>query len=304
MNWDKYIYTYYNPKMAISESVAENYSMSPNKPKFFIEYLNDKKYIQNFKIIDDFKPFDKDDFLIAHTENYVNAFFNGEKPLCESNNLKWTREFAETVRYTNASLFYAIENSIKNPNQVSFSNTSGFHHANPYSGSAFCTFSGQVIASLKLYRQYGLRGAWIDADAHFGNSIQESYDFAKDLSEAIPIGCNINPLYSHKSYLNDLKNRLDILEEKVLKNEIDYVVHCKGADSHYLDDLKGQLSTKEWLEASKMVYDFVKNVSIKRGKHLPLTISLFGGYRRKAYNKVLELHYRDLGVCREILIKN
>lgn len=297
------ILTFYNPKMALKEQIESNYSMSPNKPKLFMEYLKLNGFEENIEVFTDFEPFEKNDFLIGHSEKYVDAFFKGKKPLCENNGLKWTKQFVETVTYTNASLYNAIKSSIENPYQICFTPTSGFHHANPNSGSAFCTFSGQVISSVKIYRDTGLKGAYLDLDGHYGNSIEDSRNFVSDLNEAIPIGCNINPIYQHKSYLKDLEHRLEILQKQIINNNIHYLVHCKGADSHILDDMRGQLTTKEWLKASEMVYCFVKETSRIINKPLPLTISLFGGYRRKAYNKVLDLHLKDLELCHNILCR-
>ena len=57
---------------------------------------------------------------------------------------------------------------------LTFSPTSGFHHARPEGGSGFCTFSGQVIASLKIYEEKKLVGAYLDLDGHYGNSIEDS----------------------------------------------------------------------------------------------------------------------------------
>ena len=126
--------------------------------------------------------------MLAHT-----AFFAGGRPLCESNELTWSEQFADSVRYTNASLCHAIEHSIAHPEQLTFSPTSGFHHARPRGGGGFCTFSGQVIAAVKLFRKHHMVGAHIDLDGHFGNSIEDSRAFVAKLNQAIPPGCNINP---------------------------------------------------------------------------------------------------------------
>src|SRR5690606_12251584 len=118
-----------------------------------------------------------------------------------------------------------------------------FHHATPDRGCGFCSFSGQVIASMKIYYEFGLSGAYLDLDGHYGNSISDSYDYVKDLDKAIPYGCNINPVDKGKRYIKDIKHRLKILEHKILNDEVHYVVFAHGADSHIDDDLSGQLTT-------------------------------------------------------------
>ena len=72
------------------------------------------------------------------------------------------------------------------------------------------------------------------------------------------------------------------------------MVFCHGADSHKDDDLGYQLTTEEWLKCSRMVYGMIKRVSEKRRKQVPLTLSMFGGYRTDDYNSVLSLHAADL----------
>ncbi len=107
--------------------------------------------------------------MLAQIPEYVDAFFAGRRALSESNELTGSEQFADRVRYTNASLYHAIEHAVAHPEQVTFSPTSGFHRARPTGGGGFCTFSGQVIAAVKLFRERRLVGAHIDLDGHFGN---------------------------------------------------------------------------------------------------------------------------------------
>ena len=37
-------------------------------------------------------------------KKYVDSFFCGKEPLASSNGLKWNSQFADSVRFTNASL--------------------------------------------------------------------------------------------------------------------------------------------------------------------------------------------------------
>jgi acetoin utilization deacetylase AcuC-like enzyme len=240
-----------------------------------------------------------DDFRIAHTKEYVDAFFNGTQPLCSSSGLFWSEELAESVCYTNSSLYHAIKFAVTHPERVCFSPVSGFHHANPGFGEKFCSASGQVIASVKVFRETGKRGAYLDLDGHFGNSIEDSRTFVPDLNEAVPPGFNFNPKGVHKRYISSLKYMLSQLEKAVLSGKIQYVVFCHGADSHVDDDLSGkQCSTAEWLECSLIFYGWVARINLLRPLPLPVILTLFGGYRAgDQYNSVLALHTADLVVC-------
>lgn len=145
------IKVFYNPKQVLSADAKKNFSKSPLKPKLLLEHLTEHGLADHLNMVSNFRPYNAYDFQIAHTVEYVNSFFNGGY-LASTNGLAWSPQFADSVRYTNASLWEAIKNSLVNPEEVSFSPTSGFHHARPSKGSGFCTFSGQVIASGKAYR--------------------------------------------------------------------------------------------------------------------------------------------------------
>jgi acetoin utilization deacetylase AcuC-like enzyme len=292
------ITTFYNPLMVMEQKIKDSYSKSPLKPKLLLEKIEREGLMtENFNIVSDFKPFQPSEFHIAHKEQYVKDFFSGAKPMCESNGIPWSEQLTQSVSYTNSSLYHAILHSLNNHGEVAFSPTSGFHHATPSSGRGFCTFSGQVLASLKLYRELGVRGAYLDLDQHHGNSIEDSRRFAPDLNEAIPDYGNFNPAGDGQKYVDNLNNYLEKLEQKILDNEIHYLVWCHGADSHQWDDLGGSVSTEEWQKCSTIFYAWLKNLEHKRGKPVPLTLSLFGGYRSDDYNSVLSLHLMDLVTC-------
>jgi acetoin utilization deacetylase AcuC-like enzyme len=304
------ITTFYNEKQAIKKPIG--YSHSPLKPYLLMEKLNKSGVSKFLTIKSDFSPFQNEDFEIAHTPTYIKNFFEGKGTSATSNGLEWNKQFAESVRYTNSSLYHAQRYALENPECITFSPTSGFHHARPEAGSAFCTFSGQVISALKLYRdtklteKYGtpVKTAWIDLDGHFGNSIGDAQRHAPDIKKAIPEGFNLNPGGYGKAYLENLKEGLENIATAILKNEIQSVCFAQGADSHEEDDLGGQVGTEDWIRAHELVFEMIKNVSITRKKAVPLTLSLFGGYRQDDYDSVLNLHTKNLISCLNILCDN
>lgn len=296
----KKIQVFYTPKQ-VNHQVRHSFSKSPLKPMLVIQGIDETPNMKDFfEFNDDFKPFRKVDFKIAHTRWYVDSFFRGEN---ESNGIPFSKNLAESVCYTNASLYNAIRHAYLNPEVVCFSPTSGFHHAQPSYGGGFCTFSGQVIAAVKMYREFGVRGAFLDLDGHYGNSIEDSREYVKDLNEAIPVGFNINPRKENKAYIEDLKKQLLKLKKAIIDKQIDYVVWCHGADSHSSDDLGGQVSTKYWLQCSELFYSWVRDLEVEIGRSVPVAIALFGGYRRDDYQSVINLHLMDLGKCIDILLR-
>ena len=301
------ITTFYTKKQAITKPIG--FSHSPLKPYLLMEKMKKSGLSKHLDIQSKFSPFENSDFEIAHTSSYVENFFNGVEPSATSNGLDWNKKFAESVRYTNSSLYHAQKYSLDNPECITFSPTSGFHHAHPESGSAFCTFSGQVISALKIYRdtnltkKYGtpIKTAWIDLDGHFGNSIGDAQRYTSDIKKAIPEGFNLNPSGYGTTYLENLKLGLEKIANAILQDEIQSVCFAQGADSHEEDDLGGQVGTNDWIKAHEMVFEMIKNVSITRKKAVPLTLSLFGGYRQDDYESVLNLHMKNITSCLNIL---
>jgi acetoin utilization deacetylase AcuC-like enzyme len=277
-----------------------NFSESPEKPAKFIEYLKKKDLLKHFAIEESFPPFEKQDFYIAHQKKWVDDFFSGSGKLQRKNilGIPWSAEYANSVKYTNSCLYHAIRQSIVNPDEICLAPVSGFHHANPRTGALFCAFSGQVIASYKIYKEFGLSGCYIDLDGHYGNSIDNSYGFVPELEKAIPkdIG-NINIGSRHGEYIKELKEKLTLLRANILQKKIHYVVFCHGADSHEDDDLGTQLTTEEWFHCSELVYGMVKELQTGHGIRLPLSLCLFGGYRKDDFDSVLALHAGDLVIC-------
>jgi acetoin utilization deacetylase AcuC-like enzyme len=290
------IRTFYTERQINRDPLS--YSRSPLKPKLLIEHFKQTGLIETLSINPIFKPFYPADFKIAHRAEYVNNFFAG-KGNCSSSGVGWTKNHAMSVRYTNASLYNAIRTSVIKPSQVTFSATSGFHHARPDGGSGFCTFSGQVISAIKIYQEFGIRGCFIDLDGHFGNSIEDSRAFCKDLNEAVPMQFNINPTGGGEDYQKDLHRKLEVLETNLLSGYISYVVLCHGADSHIDDDLGSYCAqtTEMWLANAQTVYNMIKRVDNKLGKSVPLTLSLFGGYRSDHYDSVISLHTASIVEC-------
>jgi len=150
---------------------------SPMKPKLLMDFFKKEGVDGYFNIVNDFESFENKEFYLAHEKEYVDGFFKGVEPYTSSYGLlgiDWSESFATSVRYTNSSLYHTIKKSIENPSEICLSPTSGFHHATPKQGALFCAFSGQVISAIKIFKEFGLKGSFIDLDGHFGNSIEDS----------------------------------------------------------------------------------------------------------------------------------
>lgn len=292
---NKKIVAYYTPKQVLQENIALSYSKSPLKPKLVMSELM-RVANAHVRIQPNFKPFTKADFEIAHTPEWVNTVFHYNKPGQQlASSVPWSKELVRTLTYTSSSLYHSIKHSIEKPEDLCFAPVSGFHHARPKAGSGFCTFAGQVISSVKIYRELGKVGCYLDLDGHFGNSIEDCRDYVSDLDKAVPKGFNFNPTGYNHVYAKMLEQFLyGKLEHAILNGKVDYVVWCHGADSHEDDDLGGQVNTKYWKECSVIFWNWVKYMDEKLGRPLPVSFALFGGYRKDSYESVISLHISDI----------
>lgn len=297
------IKTFYTDKQVCFDSIREkSFSKSPLKPHLLMKRFVEKGYDNLLDIESNFEPIKKEDFYIAHTEEYVENVYTGTGN-CTSNSLPWSQNLVDSLPYTTGSLYAASKWAIEHPEQIAFAPVSGMHHAKPNSGSGFCTFSGQVISAIKIYKETGKVCAYLDLDGHFGNSIEDTRKFNKLVDKAIPVGCNINPTGHNAIYVDDFRQQLLELEKKIFNNEVHYVVFAHGADSHADDDLGGQCGTEFWLENATMFAEWVNRVSNKMGKPLPVVLALFGGYRKDDYNTVLDLHIKSILTCSNVIYK-
>lgn len=278
----KKIPIFYQDRMAPKNDFEVEVSKSPIKPRLFMEYLESKGFSDVVDIKEDWSPLGVHDFLLAHSPRYVESFLTGRGNLADTSHFEWRKDFSDSVTYSTASLYEAIKYSVQNQTN-SVSPVSGFHHARPECGNGFCAFSGQVIASVKLYKEFGWKGIYVDLDKHFGNSIEDTKVFNKMVEKCIL--ANINPEGSdHFEYLKNLRETL----VKTPFAEADYIVLCHGADSHIEDDMGGILDTEKWLEAGT----YVKQIAEFYNK--PVVLTFFGGYRADDYDSVLELHLASL----------
>ena len=300
MNRKPKIATFYNQKQVCFDLIQEkSYSKSPMKPFLLMERIQSRGLLEHFEIFSEFEPFEEHDFYTAHTKEYVTNVFH-QTGNYASNGIPWSKNLVESVRYTNSALYHAIKHSLSFTDQLCFAPVSGMHHATPGAGQGFCTFSGQAIASLKLFDETEFCGAWLDLDGHFGNSIEDTRSFDPRLDQAVPLDCNVNPFGMHADYVRNFTEKLDPVKQRILNNQVHYVVFAHGADSHVDDDLGGQCDTDHWLQCADVFVHWVEEVSQSLGKPLPVILALFGGYRRDDYSIVLDLHLSSIERCRRL----
>src|SRR5664280_584473 len=110
------LHTFYHPKMSVDPDNLTGYTQTPAKPRLLMEYLERKGLLKFFLVDDSFQPITKEDFYIAHTREMVDNFFDNGKT-SKILHIKWTPEYAESAKYENASLYYAIRYAVQHPEE-------------------------------------------------------------------------------------------------------------------------------------------------------------------------------------------
>ncbi len=112
-------------------------------------------------------PATKEQLLLAHTAEYVEAFLTGEPYHRATGGLgEWSAEVVASVLASTGGVIEAALVALESGKAGSLS--SGLHHAKADHGAGFCTINGLAIAAL-VALQFGAATVGIlDVDAHCG----------------------------------------------------------------------------------------------------------------------------------------
>ncbi len=288
----------YRPELVAPHRAG--YSRSPLKPALWMEHVRTTPLAECLVVDSAFSAATVDDLRSAHTEGYVEALMGGSPAdLAESSGNGWSAAYRDSVLMKVGALVAGCQRAMATPRRTVLCPTSGDHHARPERGAGFCPIAGQVIAALRLWREGGLRTAWIDLDEHYGNAIPDGAAHNPEVRHAIPF--NVNPSGNGAAYLRSLAGQLSAVEAALDDGMVDLVCIGHGADSHEWDELGGSVTTAQWVEASRMTYTMLARASQKRGQPVPTVMSFFGGYREDDYASVLELHTADVCTALDVL---
>jgi acetoin utilization deacetylase AcuC-like enzyme len=246
------------------------------------------------------------DLVRVHTPEYLKAIETGEPlALAQSQKFPWSKELAESVRWTNGGCIAALEEALKNG--IAGNLASGFHHSHGPHGEGFCTFNGLVVAMEKMRAEGKLkRGMVLDMDLHYGNgtaallesrpafyqlsiygnwykknlayrdvSAERAPDTDNAFSVPVPNGAG------REEYLDILEQHLPKVFEKARP---DALLYQAGADPYKEDPYSPlDLDHAALKERDRRVFAFAKE------KGVPLMWVLAGGYT-KEIEKVVEVH--------------
>lgn len=256
------------------QSVFRNISMSPSaeKPAKVVESW--RKLNIPFDVCE-FNPLSVDDISLAHDRGYVENVL----ALQENNGFgNKNYQVAEALPWVCGSMVAAALHSLKT-GELSFSPTSGAHHACYSFGSGFCTFNFIAISAIKAQKAGAERIGILDLDCHHGNGtidiIQKlNIDFIDHYSFAD------EQLKCGRSAQDWLMRLPEIVAEF---SGVDLLIYNAGVDSHIDDPLGGILTTRQLVERDLIVFKMAKMLGIN------ICVSLAGGYQVDANGNIYKL---------------
>ena len=118
------------------------------------------------------EPATVEQLLLAHTEEYIEAFLSGEPYYVASAALgEWSEEVVASVLASTGGVIAAVLEALKSGRAGSLS--SGLHHAKSDHGAGFCTINGLAIAALVALQNGAKSIGILDIDAHCGGGTFE-----------------------------------------------------------------------------------------------------------------------------------
>ena len=275
---------FYHKKQSVpleeTESTQEESLQSPSatKPQYIIkEWL--EKYKEHIDIHPS-SPINKNDFYLAHDQQFVDQTLSGQINNGFGNRSK---KVAKSLPYTTGSYFSAALHVLKHGG-VAVSPTSGFHHAHFYKSGGYCTFNGLMVTAIKLHKEQNIQKIGIlDLDEHYGDGTQNIIKNRK-IKYITHYTYGGNEYDEEEDFLKDLPKQLKAMK----KAKVEIILAQFGADPHKNDPLSCLgLSTQTMRKRDRLVLDFCK-------KHkIPLVWNFAGGYQEDR-SAIYQLHHNSL----------
>ena len=275
---------FYDPR----QTVARNKSFSPSagKPALVVE-----EWLKYYPItIRPVKPVTREDFYLVHDRDHVDAILNYEKPNGFHNTLP---EVAESLHWTSGSMVTAAQVALSQGVNVC-APVSGFHHAEYFSSSGFCTFNGLVLAAVKLKDMLpaGKRIGILDIDMHYGNGTMHIIHHLglHDLIRHYTFGGNeiLSERWNGGELADEWLRRLPKIVEEF--EDCAVVLYQAGADPFKDDPFGGAMSIEQLLERDHIVFTKLREMGI------PVAWNLAGGYT-DPFSTVMEIHNNTMEQC-------
>jgi len=272
------------------QSVVNQSSFSPSagKPALVVEEWQRRGFSFELAPV---TPVTREDLYLVHDKKHVDDVLDLKK---ENGFGSKSYEVAQSLYWTSGSLVSACAHAIRSGENTS-SPTSGFHHADWWRTSGFCTFNGLMVAAVKSRgllpeKKIGI----IDIDFHFGDGTAgiikhsgldyvQHYTFGGDES--------YSGSWAGGPQADEWLQRLPGIVESF--GDCGLVIYQAGADPHMDDPLGGALSDDQLRARDRIVFTTLKRMGV------PCTWNLAGGYQ-KPLQRVLDIHNATIEECLKV----
>ncbi|OFZ45742.1 MAG: hypothetical protein A2381_14935 [Bdellovibrionales bacterium RIFOXYB1_FULL_37_110] len=251
----------------------------------------------------------KDDLLLAHTKDYVEALLGDNLveimgicfELDEYGDKPTTLEFRQLRDLILREAFYTYQGmQLALQQGFCYFLGGGMHHAMSFAGRGFCLINDLVIGARKLMAENLIKKVWIiDVDAHKGDGTSEmSYQDARFFTLSMHMKKGWPLLGKNNNDPEMIPSNVDIpvdfREEENYQEKLeagllqlakldplgpDLAVVVNGADPYEYDELPGtagiKLTKSQMFFRDQMIYRFLQ------GKHIPMLFVMGGGYGKK-----------------------
>lgn len=261
-----------------SQSVSQNASFSPSAGKP-AQVLASWQQLGIPFSVDTFNPLSAEEISLAHDPEYVAGVLS-----CKRNNgfSNRSKEVAAALPWVCGSMVAAAIHTLTTGG-ISFSPTSGAHHACYSHGGGFCTFNFLAIAAIKANQAGAKKVGILDLDCHYGNGTddiirRQQLDFIQHYSFGAD---DVSQGLSAERWLKRLP---DIVRQF---KDVQLLIVNAGVDAHIGDPLGGILTTEQMARRDRIVFEVASEMG------LSVCVSLAGGYQKAAdgsIDAVLRLH--------------
>ena len=257
-----------------------SFSKSPLKPGLLARRLKeDPKFVQTgTRMIQAIEP---SRLKQVHSTRYIDGLMDGTLPDGFGN--KSNKDF-QAIRTTVGNFVVAAEWALtqKKPG-VTWSLTSGFHHACHDNGGGFCTIDALSLSAFELQKFHRARTLIVDGDYHFGNGVVDNIEKNQ-----------MGTYCAYLQYFNAAKYRA-VLEKAIAKHNPTIIFYQAGADAWVGDPLGGALTMQELYQRDLDTFDVAKRHGI------PVVCNLAGGYADN-YEDTLRIHMNTGEAMKEVYL--
>jgi acetoin utilization deacetylase AcuC-like enzyme len=260
------------------QSVEANNSFSPSagKPAKVLESW--RKLNIPFQVCS-FEPLTADEIALAHDRSYVDGVLSLE----EFNGFSNTDpEIAAALPWVCGSMVAAALHAYTT-GELSFSPTSGAHHACYAFGMCYCTFNFLAMAAIKAHQAGASTVGILDLDCLHGNGTINIIDrLGIDYIRHYSFGEeHLKPGEAAEEWVSRLPDILGTFRG------VDLLIVNAGVDPHIKDPLGGILTTRQMTLRDRLVFKVAKQLGLK------VCVSLAGGYQlddKDTIAPLLKLH--------------